>query len=159
MKSEYIVALIGAIGTIASPILTNFVSERSKTKVYRGISDIRKGIKGKWHGTIHQFVNDGTTAVFDDFPIEFNFEVNQKKIIGESDLNFRGVNIELVAEGYFPAERHLLLTYRNKSDIQMQFGSIVMELNAEGNELEGKYVGYGNISERIIQGIISLKKK
>lgn len=160
MKSEYIVALIGAIGTIASPILTIFVSDWVNTILYQRISGtIGKAIQGKWHGTIHQFVNDGETAQFDDFPIEFTFKVNQKKVIGESDINYRGDNIELVAEGYFPAERYLLLTYRNKSDITMQFGSIVMKLDSEGNKLKGKYVGHGNINEKIIEGIISLQKK
>ncbi len=60
--------------------------------------------------------------------------------------------------GGFLFDRFLRMEYKNTKGHVVQFGSVVLELLAEGDELDGRYAGYGSISSTLVSGTVRLKK-
>jgi hypothetical protein len=55
-------------------------------------------------------------------------------------------------------EPFLKLDYKNTTDGVLQFGCWIAKLDGGGRRLEGRYVGYGSISNRIVFGEVSVRK-
>ena len=53
----------------------------------------------------------------------------------------------------------LLMKYDNKNKNMYSFGYYLLELNSNGSELTGSFVGYGANSAKIINGAIYYKKE
>ena len=155
MKKEIIVAIIGAVTTILAPVITIAVTDYYESKPYKELVGARAAIEGRWKGSIMQLVFGQEKEI----PIEFNFKTSGKSILGESNIIYDEQLIPLIVKGYFPVDRYILLNYRNKSDIKLQFGSIAAGLNASANKLQGRFVGYGHINDALVEGTITLNKQ
>ena len=70
----------------------------------------------------------------------------------------RDVIITFDLSGGFQHSDLIKLEYRSADPGIVQFGSMMLELNPEGTRLDGRFVGYGSISESIISGIVALTK-
>jgi hypothetical protein len=120
------------------------------------------GIVGRWKGEAVQEFKDGTKI-----PATLEGELDKDKddndrVKGKLRYSFEFCNEKITAafkvSGEFLYDSFLRLDYINVDDFVMQFGAVVLELDSIGSNLKGKFVGYGAISNKIINADVYLKK-
>jgi hypothetical protein len=55
-------------------------------------------------------------------------------------------------------DQFVKLDYFNKDNIAVHFGSIILQVSADGQTLRGRFLGYGAFQEKVIAGNIQLKR-
>jgi len=160
MNPAVAAALItGPVTAALTAVLTYFLSEdrlqRSKLTKAR-----RSALTGRWRGTLSQEV--GVRATPADAKLELELRCGWRTVRGAgvlrvvSDGGVRSTVFHL--RGGFLFDRFLRMEYKNTKGHVVQFGSVVLELLAEGDELDGRYAGYGSISSTLVSGTVRLKK-
>lgn len=91
-----------------------------------------------------------------------------KRVIGDGIIDVdltsthrggpRTVQMALRFAGSFFHADFIVMEYRPSDGTSLQFGTMLLHLNAEATELSGRFVGFGSISESIISGAISLRR-
>lgn len=120
----------------------------------------RAALTGRWQGMLLQEVFVETTPTEGKLALELRCGwrtvkgtgVLQTTLDGEERLN------RFYLRGGFLFDRFLRMEYKNEKGHVVQFGSVVLELSPEGNELNGRYAGYGVISVDNVSGTVKLKK-
>lgn len=131
--------------------------------VLRGTSSKarRAAALGSWRGEVNQRVGADHTPRGGKCVLEL--ESRRGHIVGTGDFDFRfnrkSVQLKFDVSGSLWYDRYLKLDYKNANEDAIQFGSIILELNDEGAELAGRFLGYGSISRMIVDGEISLSKR
>jgi hypothetical protein len=126
----------------------------------RSMVSRKEVIVGRWEGDAVQEFSDskkipakvkGELAIHQNDIIRgklrYTYEVNEEKIINS-----------IIVYGRFLFESFLRLNYENKEDFVKQFGAAILQLDPTGTYLEGKFIGFGSKSKKIIQADILLKK-
>lgn len=157
------------------------VSKRAKLEVVRwaknlsanddldGLGEPKIGrqakLIGRWEGNFEQPEYPGGALAL-EARVEFARSVGHIK--GRAQVRTRlskrhrggprEVTVNLALSGRLPHSDFLKLEYQSVDPGVNQFGSMMLELNAEGTRLNGRFVGYGSISEAIISGTVALKK-
>jgi hypothetical protein len=155
-------SIIGGVCTVTAPVLTyvitRYIDDRDKLIILR---DRRDALKAKWIGTIHQeHGSDGDPL---DYPITATFSAKRKQIDGTAVIRVpeednKTIEIDLTFNGGFLHGRFLQLDYISKDKSIVQFGSVVLELDARGKRLNGRFTGYGARVEKIISGSIDMQR-
>jgi hypothetical protein len=120
----------------------------------------RDTLEGTWKGELHQAVDiDG---VSETNAVEFNLRVRLRTVYGDGRLHYV-VNQEcresfFALRGGFMFDQFLKLDYSNKKGFVVQFGTIVLKLHSDGTRLEGKLVGYGSVTDRVIAADLELSR-
>jgi len=144
-------AIIAALITgFLGPALTLFVQKRLKNSELPSSTNERLDrLRGKWYGSFSQLL-EGQEASFD---VVIFLRNRGRAIEGEvSYENKKGDETSLVLfNGLFDGNV-LKVEYRNKLSYVFQAGSVVVEMNARGDELNGKFVGYSPQQNKIISG-------
>lgn len=132
----------------------------TKAVEFRGLQKIprpqQEALRGTWEGEVHQregIINNP------DYKITFKFEPFWRFIKGKAiyELNDRKGYISFV--GGFYDQHYLMINYRNKDRKVIQYGFAMFKFSSHANELIGKFLGYGHISEQLVSGNVVLKKK
>ena len=64
---------------------------------------------------------------------------------------------KIIFEGGFHSDKLLKLEYRNAESHKLHFGTIMLEMNGDGDILKGGLVVYGRDPDRIYFGEVLLK--
>lgn len=173
------IALLGIIGTfIASPLAVQIYNQFQLP----AISDKRRQtLEGRWEGTGTQELSEidktkvGTKQNVKKFPAHLNLSVKGRTINGTLDIiglkyddnpNRQSVNtkqppdhtliehkeISYNLTGNMVASNYLRLDYVSNDPAVIEFGTLLLRLPSTGGKLEGKYVSFGPITERLVNG-------
>ncbi len=159
MDKGILIAIIGAIATLLTTILSICIKKylNNKTK-QRPITQNEK-IRGKWVGTTRQKFHDRDA----EFKISFIFKSENNKLKGECVVDLREtkiINLEtFVIHGGLSDNRFLKIEYNNDDPNMTQFGYFLLELSPSGKNLNGCFVGYGPESKEVICGNVALEKE
>lgn len=152
----HIIAIVSALITgIFGPILTLFIQKKIKYSELPTSSKERLNkLKGKWYGALRQNFHGQQL----NREIIIFFKTQGKPLNGDMNLDDeRGEPLHLVLyEGVFDGSI-MKFDYKNKLSYIFQKGAIVGEMNARGDEIHGKFVGYSPSQKKIITGDFYLK--
>jgi hypothetical protein len=130
-----------------------------------------KAIVGKWEGRRKQEIGRGGRPFDAECALELNLLGNtirgtarhwgtylDKDGSPDKGINDgKQVNAEFTVSGGFFLDRFLQLTYE-PIDLGIQFGTMILEINADGRRLTGRFLGYGRFTERLVYGTLELTK-
>jgi hypothetical protein len=119
----------------------------------------RKALAGKWSGTLKQQFRGawGTVAIEMEFKAEGR--IIEGIVIFDHPEGRSKPRQHLKVINSFFHEPILKLDCRSTTDSVLQFGCWIARLNAEGTLLEGRYVAYGSLSDRITFGEVCVSKQ
>lgn len=158
MNETYVVAIIGAVATIAGPFatwgLSTWYSNRSKLTL---AMSRRRAVAGEWRGMVRQ-ANDENT----EYNIGLVLEVGRKVISGTMSFHKGDSGVfkpcDFTVEGGFYHDQFLRLNYVPRDSNTIQFGSIVLCMAHNGKEMDGYLVGFGKTSGSIVSAAVTLAK-
>lgn len=153
MDTRIIAALItsgvGIAGVVLAWILSNLkFSPSPKAK--------RRSLEGSWRGETQQDNGPGGTPITVDLVIEL--KTSWRKISGTGRVQGGGDELNLELHGGYRELDHIYLEYSSAIKSKINFGCVLLKLNGNGDELIGKIIGYGNMSQALIKGDMRLKK-
>lgn len=161
MDTTIVVAIIGSITTVLSPIITflfiRYIDNLDKKSI--SSRDRHTLMASQWQGEI-DFGLDDLSSV----PIVGNFSATRKTITGQFYVRYPDLPTtssykdEFTFQGGFLYERFLRLNYASKNKHRIQFGSIILELSPSGETMSGKFVGYGVFWQQILSGRVDLRR-
>ena len=149
-KATVLAAFVGAAGALITKLI-EYLSENI------GLNSIasqnKKAANAIWRGETRQEKGpDGTPIVV---AIELRLTSSWRKIKGVATVSGGGDTLEVKVNGGFKTDSVLYFDYSSKT--RLNFGKIILKLNADRNLLEGKVIGWGNKSEGIICGDMTLR--
>lgn len=126
-----------------------------------GTRNVRQiSITGRWEGTIHQ--EGGVRGASVDQQLTIVLKSTRRNTQGEGVLRVALQNnaftTHVRVKGKFVYERFLKLEYEFEQGV-MQFGFVLLELSPDGNTLEGRWMGFGALSQSLIYGTMRLRKQ
>ena len=173
------IAVLGIIGTfIASPLAVQMYNQFQLP----AISDQRRQtLEGRWEGTGTQILTKDdrmrleTENQIKKFPAHLSLSVNGRTINGTLDITnleypkkpkSKPVNandssdpivmvhkeISYNLSGNMVANNFLRLDYVSRDPAVIEFGTLLLRLLPTGGKLEGKYVSFGPLTERLVSG-------
>jgi hypothetical protein len=156
MSPQVSAAIVSGLFTVGGALITFFVTKFFEQRHLLPIAgDRRKSLVGHWKGKISQ-PNVG------DYDLEMNLNVTKNKVSGLARLGYvedgKPHSIPLSLEGGFFYDRFLKVDYKNTDSAKIQFGSITLHVSSTSNSMNGKFSGYGSISEAVVGGDILLEK-
>ena len=118
-----------------------------------------KAITGAWKGTVDQEKYMDEQWV--NYPIEILIKVTSRRDFSGSMsvASPEGNNVDFTLTGGFLFERFVQFSYYAIDPGRIQFGTIILELDATGKIMSGKWVGYGANTKNIINGQLTINKK
>jgi len=104
-------------------------------------------------GKVERPVNTG------ELPADFTvtLEVKDRKISGI--VTYVGSTVRLLVWGWPLGSSFIRIDYRDENFQVVRHGCTILKLNAQGDALEGRYVGYSPEEEDTVVGAIHMKKK
>ncbi|MCP9902477.1 hypothetical protein KBZ12_17915 [Cyanobium sp. Cruz CV13-4-11] len=173
------IAVLGIIGTfIASPLAVQMYNQFQLP----AISDQRRQtLEGRWEGTGTQILSKDdkkkleTESQLKKFPAHLSLSVNGRTINGTLDITSleyankpksKPVNandspdpiviehkeISYNLSGNMVANNYLRLDYVSSDPAVIEFGTLLLRLPSTGGKLEGKYISFGPLTERLVSG-------
>jgi len=154
-----ITIIIGFIGLISGliTIFDKIVNYRANLNFIKIPYQRVQAIIGDWKGTIFDIEGKNKKLYHAKLTIS---KVKGKKILGY----FTAENVEnghtylFDISGGFYKYNFIKFDYVNKHESVIQFGIWLTQLSSNAEFFTGKYVGYGSMRERIIQGYVELEK-
>jgi hypothetical protein len=121
-----------------------------------------RSLNGKWEGRSYQEI--GPKGIPINYPLHLLLTADGEHVTGTMTAEFPHpqegtIPMEFLVEGEMSYERFLQLHYRSTNDSVIEFGGFISELNDLGNTMNGRFIGYGGISKRIISGRFEFQKK
>lgn len=147
-------ALISALITgILGPVSTLMVQRKLKDAEFPTFSKERVSrLRGKWYGHFTQMLADKEVT----FDVAVSLKNQGKVIEGEVRYdNQRGERVCLVMYNGMFDGNILKIEYKNELPYIFQKGSVIVEMNARGDTLHGRFVGYSPDQKKIIVGELS----
>jgi hypothetical protein len=133
------------------------VKNEAAAKLDSGHEGRKRGLIGTWVGKVDQEMPEGILS--SDAKMEIT--VTPKGIEGVAVLNTPLVDYPLVLNFSCGVlyDQFIRLEYVGADPATIQFGTWVARLSANGRKIEGRYVGYGSITDRIVTGYAVLNKQ
>jgi hypothetical protein len=149
-----IAAIVSALITgIIGPISALAIQKKLKDSEFPTFSKERVSrLKGKWYGRFTQMVADKEVT----FDVAVSLK-NQGKVI-EGDVRYdnqRGERVCLIMYNGMFDGNILKIEYKNELPYIFQKGSVIVEMNARGDALHGRFVGYSPDQKKVIVGELS----
>lgn len=163
MEPPVIAAVVSSVFTaIVAPIAKRYIEELPIPTIP---GSRRRDIRGRWEGVAIQEWNTPTEL---SFQVLLNLEVAGKHIKGNmdakgvipatEDTGSRPFSASYRVNGMMLRDQFVKLDYFNKDNNAVHFGSVILQLSADGQALRGRFLGYGSFQEKIIAGNIKLRK-
>lgn len=115
-------------------------------------------LQGVWMGNVVQ--QDGPKGHPIDFPLEARLEVTSlQEVVGHLIYTFDDVITTLDIQGKAMDNRVIVLYFFDANKSIMRFGTIMLELSALANALDGHFVAYAAETDAIVTGEIMLIKE
>ncbi|MGJ8633236.1 MAG: hypothetical protein ACSHX7_04890 [Luteolibacter sp.] len=153
MDPRIIAAIITGGVAFSIPLLTWVVKNLS----YSAISGRkRRALQGSWRGTTKQ--SSGPKGKPIEVDLVIDFKTRWRRVKGISRVKGGGDELDVTFVGGYKELDHVFFEYQSKSKDKVNFGSVILKLNGCGNELHGKIIGYGNMSETLVSGDMTLTK-
>ncbi|MEM6359651.1 MAG: hypothetical protein AAF731_06145 [Bacteroidota bacterium] len=155
------ITLITGIITLVTALvsLSYIVIEKDLIPNFRKRKLLEK-FTGKWKGDLHQKAEKGQENLPQQIAI--TMKRNKNKVKGKLTFvienNSSGYLTEFNITGSIKHDRFLDLEYQNEDLNKLSFGSMVLEINPTNNELNGKLIGFGAKSKKIINGNIKVTR-
>lgn len=133
------------------------VKKEASAKLDSSHEGRKNALIGTWVGKVNQEMPDGILS--SDAKMEIN--VTPNGIEGLAVLKTTLVNypLELKFSCGVLYDQFIRLEYVGSDPGTIQFGTWVARLSANGRIIEGRYVGYGSITDRIVTGYAILNKQ
>lgn len=171
MDSTVTAGIIGAAATlttaIASPYITHRSAERRRAEYTPKVSrSIQRKLCGEWSGSLIQ--ENGHPDVIGTHHLSVDFDVYTKPSGGILKIGlalqgkpsvFDGSETESTIDFIIFDGQILKFDFINKDSHVTHFGTIYGKLCASGNEIDGRFLAYGLISECFVSGGIKLRRK
>ena len=155
MNPVIIAAILGIIGTVSAPIITLHYKRHIDEKFIPSIRSERiRAVVGDWRGTYSITDEDGTKKRIE---LDARIWQERKKLVGIGTFIDGEIKVDL--EGWHLDDSFIKFDYRDKRLHVVRFGSTIVKLNANGDELNGYYLGYRPDEEKIVSGVVKLKKR
>lgn len=134
------------------------------TDLLQGAYGRGKAVEGRWVGRVEQnaFGPDKKPLEYD---VVFDLKVGHQ-ISGSMRVDlpawvaemYHRTAFEFEVTGGLLYQRYVRLNYQNRDSRVIQFGSLLAEVDDQGRDLSGPFVGYGALSNRIISGFMRTKR-
>lgn len=161
MDPTVVAAIVYGLFAIVTSILTLFLKQyidnRTKLRIPAGR---RRAITGHWEGMAHQ--EPGPNGQPIDFAVTVELTAGRKTISGRLTIRFeldgKREQARFNVTGGFFHGYFLQLNYTPRDEATIQFGSVILELDAAGKRLKGRFAGYGKITQTVVSGTAELEK-
>lgn len=139
--------------------ITNTLQAQQKVLLGESMKDGRKmALVGKWGGKLNQQVDDGSVSIDTEMEmahtpsgeIKGTWLLLGKPLIGSNIL----FNISCAAR----YDRYLKLDFVSADQMVMTFGTLMARVSANARSIDGQYVGYGSVSDKLVTGSVNLSK-
>ena len=117
----------------------------------------KKALIGTWVGKVDQEMPDGVLS--SDAKMEINATPNGIEGIAVLNTSLVDYALELKFTCGVLYDQFVRLEYVGADPSTIQFGTWVARLSANARKIEGRYVGYGSITDRIVTGYAVLNKQ
>jgi hypothetical protein len=161
LKPLFSTLVVETVGAVVMLFKTADFFNQTSSATNR-LSDRQLALDGSWQGEGRQEIGPGSKPF--DAAVLLNLKVTTEKIRGVLKFSFNHPITHKLhedtfnIEGSFMLERFLQLEYKNVIRSQIQFGSIIFELDSDPSLISGRYLGYGVESKQIIYGTLKLQK-
>jgi len=152
-RSENIPGFI--LGLLAS-FSANFISKGliSIPKLFAKKNQRKMELGNKWIGIICP-ENEGEIS---SYTVELVLKVKRSfEVYGTAEYLFENRVVQQELSGGFYNDDYIYIKYNNRDKSVFQHGYIILRWPNNPKILEGKYVGIGDVSNRIVSGEIKLK--
>jgi hypothetical protein len=162
MDNTIIVGLLGAASTLAAPLVT-LICERyiEDLKYQKPNSSRRLALLGDWEGETSQESENSNSRR--RVRLRVRFTKSNRKVKGDSTVQWQIQqelkSLEIDFTGGFIYEDFIKLDYKSIDPSVKNFGTILLQLSANGKMLKGRMLGFGSEAERIVFGITELRKQ
>jgi hypothetical protein len=135
---------------------------RGRNQLIALVVDILNGraISGRWKGKIRQ--HQPVEGVPPELPLEISVAVRSNTVVGSGRLGApeHGPDVqgEFTLNGVIHYARFLQVNYVVKDPGRIQFGCVMLEIDPRGKKMEGKLVGFGAASQRIVTADAMIEK-
>lgn len=135
------------------------LSEEDK-KLFNTKSDVRK-FPAHLNLSIAGRTINGTLEISS---LNVEDEVNGRPINGQGNSNYidhhitKHTEISYNLTGNMVASNYLRLDYVSRDPAVIEFGTLLLRLPSAGGELEGKYVSFGPLTERLVNGVYKFRQ-
>lgn len=115
-----------------------------------------KALVGKWVGKVEQNMPEGLS-----YAADLEMAMTQNGIAGVGLLSDPRVekSVEVRFSCSILYDQFVRLEYVGADATTIQFGSWVARLSGDGKKIEGSFVGYGSITDKIVTGYAALQKQ
>lgn len=162
MDSTIIAGIIGGVCTLGGALLTFILTRRHPDHDRPYISHRnRQLVKGHWEGKASVDAIPNLPPI--EYTVSARITASSRVIRAEGTLHsqFGGREITDVIDifGSLAYDRFLKLEYRAKErpDV-IQFGYLILELSANGQILDGRFLSYSPHLQNLVYGIVKLHK-
>ncbi len=147
-------------GIVISAYVGAHVRKRWEQRDLLPISaDRRRALLGTWEGSFDQEGGPDGAPLTGRVEIELN-QQSGKALTGtarfEATIEDKPLPSAIAIQGGYRNDRFLTLAYTNRDSATVHFGSIILELSADGKRLAGRFLGYGFMSQRLVHGTLKL---
>jgi len=155
----YMVMIVGAIATLIAAVASVFVKERLESRSFKTITKSRhRSLHGStWEGEASNYDVPGESRTVPPFPITFHFFVRGKVVQGDAVFHRDGQEFKPKFKGGFYNDIYLKLEYFHHEPV-IAFGYMILKLDENPTNMNGKVVAFGALSKRIIVGKVELTK-
>lgn len=87
----------------------------------------------------------------------FNFRIKGRSVTGNATYQPSPGKTKITLEGGFQEGNILKLEYRNVQKHKLHFGTMLLEINGDGDTLKGGLVVYGRDPDRVYYGRVVIK--
>jgi hypothetical protein len=113
---------------------------------------------GQWAGTLNQETDDGPVSIDTEMAMvpTTDGDIRGKWILHSAALAGYTIAFDVTCSTF--SDQFIKLDFVSADKTIMTFGTFMARLSANARRLEGQYVGYGSVSDRIVNGAVILKK-
>ena len=170
MDNIILASIITGLGVIVAAFISPYLTNKYKvsSEPFRKIASNRKNaLYGRWTGIIEQkkgkkfmcnkhhailIFNDGTHPIEGEIHLKLTVEEGINVLNNKHEVKAKLQNT--IFDGYI-----FKTDYINNDHNSIHMGTIYGKISADGNSINGEFLGYGIVSEMFVSGKISVIKE
>jgi hypothetical protein len=162
METTLIKEIIAGAVAIVAPVVTFIATRAYENRFLQPISSERaRALIGTWAGDVLQ--DHGPDGAPLPGKANFKFSIVGKKIQGyriyRASYGGEEFTSTFVSSGGFLHDRFIRFNYNSEVSGVVQFGSIILEMSNDTKSLEGRFLGFGVVTNGLVFGTLRMKKQ